>query len=57
MREIKADEARRKLRDLLDEVERSPDAAITIQRYDRPVAVLVSAAWYGKAEAALRKAR
>jgi prevent-host-death family protein len=46
MRELKSDAARRGFRDLLDEVERDPEAAIRISRYDRPVAVLVSAAWY-----------
>ena len=46
MRDIKSDEARRTFRDLLDEVERDPEAAVRISRYDRPVAVVVSAAWY-----------
>ena len=46
MRDLKSDEARRDWRDILDEVERDPDAAIRISRYERPVAVVVSAAWY-----------
>ena len=46
MRDIKSDEARRTFRDLLDEVERDPEAAVRISRYDRPVAVVVSAVWY-----------
>lgn len=46
MRQMKSDEARRAFRGLLDEVERDPEAAIEILRYDRPVAVVVSAAWY-----------
>jgi predicted RNA-binding Zn-ribbon protein involved in translation (DUF1610 family) len=46
MRELKSDKARREFRDLLDEVERSPAAAIRILRYERPVAVMVSATWY-----------
>jgi hypothetical protein len=49
MREIKADEARRGLRDLLDEVARYPAVAIRILRYERPVAVLVSDLWYSDA--------
>lgn len=43
MRELKSDQARRDWRDLLDEMERDPAAAVTILRYDRPVAVLMPA--------------
>lgn len=50
MRELKSDEARRGFRDLLDEVERDPAAAIKILRYERPVAVVVSAEWYEQAQ-------
>lgn len=46
MQDIKSDEARRNFRDLLDEVERDPEAAIRVSRYERPVAVVVSAEWY-----------
>lgn len=40
LRRIKSDEARRKLRDLLDDVERGQP--VIIQRYDRDTAVLIS---------------
>jgi prevent-host-death family protein len=46
MRDIKSDEARRTFRDILDEVQADPYAVVRISRYDRPVAVVVSAAWY-----------
>lgn len=46
MRQIKSDDARRSFRNLLDEVERDHAAAISILRYDRPVAVMVSDAQY-----------
>jgi hypothetical protein len=42
-------EVRTGWRDLLDEVQADPEAAIRISRYDRPVAVVVSAAWYERA--------
>ena|ERR1022692_831124 len=48
MRELRSDEARRGFRDLLDEVERDPAAAIRILRYERPVAVVVSADWHDR---------
>ena len=53
MRQLRSDEARRQFRDLLDEVQRDPAAAIQILRYDKPVAVVVSAEWYQRASAAL----
>ena len=53
MREIQSDEARRTFRDLLDEVERDPAAAVRILRYERPVAVMVPAEWYERAALAL----
>ena len=46
MRQLRSDEARQDWRDLLDEVQRDPDAAIEILRYNKPVAVVVSADWY-----------
>jgi hypothetical protein len=46
MREVKSDEARRAFRDLLDEVQRDPAAAVHILRYDKPVAVVVSEEWF-----------
>ena len=46
MRELKSEEARRGFRAILDEMERDPAAAVKIHRYDRPVAVVVSADWY-----------
>src|ERR1022692_2706959 len=53
MRELRSDEARRGFRDLLDEVERDPAAAIRILRYERPVAVVVSDDWHERAALAL----
>jgi prevent-host-death family protein len=46
MRDMGSDEARRDWRDILDEVQSDPEAAIRISRHGRPVAVVVSAAWY-----------
>jgi len=46
---VRSDEARRRLRDLLDEVEHE-DAHVYVLRYDRPVAVIVSAEWYEEAK-------
>ena len=42
---VRSDEARTKLRDLLDEVDRD-GAHVYILRYDRPVAVMVPVEWY-----------
>jgi len=53
MRQLRSDEARRDWRDLLDEVQHDPAAAIQVLRYDKPVAVVVSSEWYEKAKAAL----
>jgi prevent-host-death family protein len=47
---VRSDEARRNLRELLDQVAR--DYHITILRYDKPVAVMVPVDWYEDAEAA-----
>jgi hypothetical protein len=43
--EVRSEELRRSLRDLLDSVEREA-AHVTIKRYDRPVSVIVPKAWY-----------
>jgi PHD/YefM family antitoxin component YafN of YafNO toxin-antitoxin module len=56
VRDLKSDAARRGFRDLLDEIEHDPGAAVRILRYERPVAVLVSAGWYERAIAALTDA-
>jgi antitoxin (DNA-binding transcriptional repressor) of toxin-antitoxin stability system len=48
MREVRSDEARRSFRELLDEVQGDTAAAIQVLRYDRPVAVIVSADWYAR---------
>jgi hypothetical protein len=53
MKQVKSDEARRGFRDILDEMERDPESAVEIFRYDRPVAVVVSASWYRRATASL----
>jgi prevent-host-death family protein len=47
---VRSDEARRNLRELLDQVAR--DYHVTILRYDKPVAVMVPVDWYEDAEAA-----
>jgi hypothetical protein len=52
MKQLRSDEARRAFRDLLDDVQRDPDAAVQILRYDKPVAVMVSAEWYERAASA-----
>ena len=48
-KQVRSDEARRGLRDLIDEV--GHGAHITILRYDKPAAVLVSPEWYAQAQA------
>lgn len=48
--QVRSDEARRNLRDLLDQVTRGYH--VTILRYDKPTAVLVPVDWYEDAEAA-----
>ena len=50
-RQVRSDEARRNLRDLLNDVEHH-DVHVTILRYDKPAAVLVPVGWYEEAEAA-----
>ena len=47
MRQVRSEEARRTFRELLDEAERG--GGVQILRYDRPVAVLVSADGYEQA--------
>jgi len=42
---VRSDEARTKLRDLLDEVAHD-DAHIYLLRYDKPAAVIVPVTWY-----------
>ena len=49
--QVRADEARRNLRGILDEVARG--AHVTILRYDTPAAVVVPVEWHEKATAAL----
>ena len=51
-RQVRSDDARRHLRDLLNEVERD-GSHITILRYDTPSAVLVPVGWHEQAEKAL----
>ena len=52
-KQVRSDEARRTLRDLLDEVEHH-DVHVTILRYDKPAAVLVSPEWYEQARALIQ---
>jgi PHD/YefM family antitoxin component YafN of YafNO toxin-antitoxin module len=49
---VRSDEARAKLRDLLDEIAAS-GAQIYVLRYDKPAAVLVPVEWFERAKAAL----
>lgn len=49
-KQVRSDEARRNFRGLLDEVEHH-DVHVTILRYDKPAAVLVSPQWYEEAKA------
>ena len=50
--EVRSDDLRRRLRSLLNGVEREY-VHVTIKRYDEPVAVLVPVDWYQQATAAL----
>jgi HEAT repeat protein len=50
---VRADEARRRLRELLNEV--GAGGVVEIRRYDTPEAVMVSPDWYERAAAALEK--
>ena len=47
---VRADEARAKLRDLLDEI--AQGACIYVLRYDKPAAVLEPVEWYEQVKAA-----
>jgi prevent-host-death family protein len=49
-KQVRSDEARRNLRDLLDEVEHH-DVHVTILRYEKPAGVIVSVEWYEQAKA------
>jgi prevent-host-death family protein len=49
-RRIHSDEARRRFRDLLDEVEHG-GAHVTVMRYDTPAVVVVPVDWYRNANA------
>lgn len=50
---VRADEARRRLRELLNEVGKG--GVVEIRRYDTPEAILVSPDWYERALAALEQ--
>ena len=52
---VRSDEARTKLRDLLDEVAHG-DAHVYVLRYDRPAAVIVSVEWFEQMTAAIEHA-
>jgi PHD/YefM family antitoxin component YafN of YafNO toxin-antitoxin module len=52
---VRSDEARAKLRDLLDEIGRDEGAYIYVLRYDKPAAVLVSPEWFESVRAALER--
>jgi prevent-host-death family protein len=52
-KQVRSDEARRNLRDLLDEVEHH-DVHVTILRYDKPAGVIVSVEWYEQATQAIK---
>ena len=47
---VRSDEARAKLRDLLDEIARD-GAHIYVLRYDTPAAVMVPVEWYERVKA------
>ena len=49
-KQVRSDEVRRNLRDLLDVIEKH-GMHVTILRYDKPAAVLVPVEWYGEARA------
>jgi prevent-host-death family protein len=48
---VRSDEARNKLRDLLDEVAHD-GAHVYVLRYDKPAAVIVPVEWYERMKAA-----
>lgn len=49
---VRSDDARRRLRELLNAVERE-EAHIYVLRYDTPAAVIVPVEWYEQAKAAV----
>jgi prevent-host-death family protein len=49
---VRSDEARRRLRNLVDEVEHD-GAHIFVLRYNRPSAVIVPVEWYEQAKATI----
>lgn len=51
---VRSDEARRKLRDLMDEVEHQ-GAHVFVLRYARPSVVIVPVEWYEQARATFAK--
>ena len=51
---MRSDEARSKLRDLIDEVTQE-GAHVYLLRYDKPVAVLVPVEWYEQAKTLIGK--
>lgn len=55
-RQVRSDEARRNLRELLNAVEHDGEH-VTILRYDTPAAVLVPVEWYRDAQTALIDAK
>lgn len=50
---VRADEARARLRDLLDTLARDDNAYYYVLRYEKPAGVLVSVDWYERAKAQL----
>jgi prevent-host-death family protein len=55
MKQVRSDEIRRRLRELMNAVERDGEH-VTILRYDEPVAVIVPVDWHEQAETALADA-
>ena len=51
--EVRSDEARRRLRNLLDAVEDS--VHVTLLRYNKPAAVIVPVEWYEQAKVQVRR--
>lgn len=52
MKSVRSDEARRSLRDLLNDVEHQGEH-VTILRYQTPAAVIVPVEWYEQARSAI----
>jgi prevent-host-death family protein len=51
--EVRSDEARRRLRNLLDAVE--DGVHVTLLRYNKPAAVIVPVEWYEQAKVQVRR--